>query len=239
MRRAEPLHARDHLVQVIDRRLDVFAHLLDLAEQRRDLRALRLGKVDERLAQQRHRIRDLLEQLGIDDERHQRLLEIVDHVSGDAAERREPLGLEQSAVHRRRITAERVRLGGPPQNLHELGTDPRLDDVARDQSLVDRTQDRTDVRVGGHDHAEGLWTAFLRDPQQLLAVHRRHAHVGDDNRDLVLLEDLDRGLRIRRDLQREFARERLLEDDAVPPLVVDIKHQRSRRHRYTRSAALS
>src|ERR1700761_8386715 len=37
------------------------------------------------------------------------------------------------------------------------------------------------LRVSRQDDADGLWPAFTYGPEQLCAIHIRHAHVGDDD----------------------------------------------------------
>ena len=196
---AEAAQARDQLVEVLDRRLDVVGHLRQLVEHL-DRAPLVLG-IDRRLTLARNigdrsassRSSSTLTASDISG-----CLRSCTSMRADAAERREPLGLEQAAMDRVRVAAEQPRLGRPAQHLRELGAHPRLDDVANDQAFVDRTQDRIDIRVRGDDHAHRLRPALLRDAQQLFAAHRGHPHVGHDDRDFFGLEDLERGLRVRR-----------------------------------------
>jgi hypothetical protein len=141
------------------------------------------------------------------------------------AERDEPLGLEQACLQRDRIAAERPCLARPPQHLDELRPMPRLDDVARDEAFVDRAQDRTDVRVRGHDHPDRRREALLDDAQELLAAHLGHAHVRDEHGELLRLEQGERGFRIRSDDHVEVG-QRLREHDPVRPLVIDVQDRR-------------
>jgi hypothetical protein len=70
----------------------------------------------------------------------------------------------------------------------------------------------------------------LRDPQQLEAIDLGHADIADKHGHFFTRQEIERGLRIRHGLDREFRLERLLEDDAICSLVIDVQHKRCLGH---------
>ena len=69
---------------------------------------------------------------------------------------------------------------------------PGLDDVAVDVALVDGVEDRLGVFVGGDHHACGFGPELFGLDQQLDPRHAGHALVGEQHRELLLLEALER-----------------------------------------------
>ena len=78
------------------------------------------------------------------------------------------------------------------QHAADLLRVPRLGDVAIDLAEVDRLDQHVDVGERGEDDADRVGLARAHLAQQLDAGHLRHALVGDDDRDLLAVEDAER-----------------------------------------------
>lgn len=68
---------------------------------------------------------------------------------------------------------------------------PGLVDKAKDLSLVDRADNRRQVRVAGKQQAHGRRLQPSHLGQKLDASHTRHALIADDHIDLRALQDLE------------------------------------------------
>ncbi len=111
--------------------------------------------------------RQLHQPLGVEDEIAERLVDVVEHGGGDAAERDQPFAVHQAELERRVVASEREGLDGPGERLVEIGPVPGLDDVARDQPLVDGSQDGIEVAVGGDDDTDGVGVVDLGVGEQI------------------------------------------------------------------------
>ena len=71
---------------------------------------------------------------------------------------------------------------------------PRLEDVAEDVPFVDRVDDGLDVGVAGEEHPDRVGLELAGLAEEDVARHARHALIGEDHVDVVVLEQLDRRL---------------------------------------------
>jgi hypothetical protein len=152
--------------------------------------------------------------------------DVVEHPREEAAERREPLDVEEARAEGGVALHLRVHLLAPAQGLPELLPGPRLDEVARDEPLVHRPEDDVEVAVRGQHAAHDAGEARLDDLEQLVAGHAGHALIGDDDGDRVALEELERGLPVLDHADRVLVREGLLEDRAADGIVVHVQDDR-------------
>src|SRR5690606_19370106 len=81
---------------------------------------------------------------------------------------------------------------------------PRLRDVAVDLPEVDRLDEHVDVGERGQNDSDRVGLPVAHPAKQLDARHLRHALVGDDDRDVLVLEDAERlgAARRRQDVER-------------------------------------
>jgi hypothetical protein len=94
----------------------------------------------------------------------------------------QPLALGDQLVALRRLTDHRLQLLGLP----------RLGDVAVDVALVDGVDDGADVGVAGHQQPDGVGELLAQPAEELHAGHLRHALVGEDDVDRLLVDELER-----------------------------------------------
>ena len=127
------------------------------------------------------------------------------------------------------LAAERVALGGPADDEHEVVRLPGLRHEVVDAPGVDRFHETVDVGVRGEDDADGLRRVLLASPQQLHAGHARHPVVGDDDGDVLGAQEVQRRLAARRAHDAELRRQDRLQRVEDPDLVVDDEDGR-RRH---------
>ena len=119
------------------------------------------------------------------------------------------------------LAGERVALGGPADDEHEIVRLPRLRHEVVDAPGVDRFHETVDVGVCGEDDAHDIRRMLLASPQQLHSGHAGHPVVGDDNSDVRGAQDVQRRLPAGRPHDAELRREDRLERVEDPELVVD------------------
>ena len=98
---------------------------------------------------------------------------------------------------------------------------PRLRDEAVDPPFVDRAREGSDVRVAREHHADRLRVALDRLLEELDTAHRGQHLVGDDERDVLALEDLEPLFTAGRREDAVIGSERQLEGLEDRRLVVD------------------
>jgi len=101
------------------------------------------------------------------------------------------VGVGQRGGQLRVLVGQLVGLEGALHVEAQLFGLPGLVDVAVDPALVDGADQRADVRVAGEHHADRPWVALDGALQELDAGHDRHHLVGDDQRHVLALEDLE------------------------------------------------
>lgn len=93
------------------------------------------------------------------------------------------LGAQQASLLERRL-----------ERAHQRVAAGRLDEEAEDVAVVDGPGGGLEVRVAREHQPHGVWPPRPRAPEELVAVHARHAHVADDDVEVGLLEVLQRGV---------------------------------------------
>ena len=79
-----------------------------------------------------------------------------------------------------------------PDGVGQLFFAPGLDEVAADLAAVDRLDHRADVRVGRQDHANDVGEPLLDGGAELGAGHLGHPLIGQQHRDRLARQDLQR-----------------------------------------------
>ncbi len=74
----------------------------------------------------------------------------------------------------------------------ELDGVPGLEDVAEDVPFVDRVDHRLDVGVAGEEHADGVGLKPPRLAEERISGHPRHPLIGEDQLDLMFIQQGDR-----------------------------------------------
>ena len=94
-----------------------------------------------------------------------------------------------------------------------------------DPAHVDRVHQAVDVGVRGEHDPDRVGRALLAPPEKLDASHARHPVVGDDDGDLLGLEEAERGLAAVGAQDAELGGEDGLERVEDARLVVDDQHR--------------
>jgi hypothetical protein len=150
----------------------------------------------------------------------------------------------QLVAQARILAAQRVALGGAPHDHDQIVRLPRLRHEVVDPTCIDRLHEAVDVRVRGEDDADGLQRLLLAAAKELDAGHTGHSIVGDDDRDVLGPQDVQRHLAAAGAHDAEVRGEDRLQRVEDPRLVVDNQDGRAihgtarvRRHAGPGSAA--
>ena len=87
-----------------------------------------------------------------------------------------------------------VLLGGLANDSFELVGVPGLENVPKDMAFVDGVDHRLDVGVAGEEHPDRVGLDLPGLAEEDVAGHPGHPLVGEDQVDLVLVQQIDRGL---------------------------------------------
>ena len=105
---------------------------------------------------------------------------------------REIAGILLELLDEAAVLAEEVEtLDRVAENSADLFGVPGFGDVAVDPPVVDRLDEDIDICEGGENDADGVGAGRLCRLQKLEPGHFRHPLVGDDDRDVVIFEELE------------------------------------------------